>query len=557
MLLDWAMRHNIDALCLQETETMLFIPEALARTGYTLFHHEKTAILLRTHTAGNLFLPSKAAVWRHSTPEGCYSIAVTLLCPDHDQSTICVASTYIPSNTDHATASKRRAITDHHLRLYAHANSHTYAVLSMDANETNHARGRHLGQTPDLTGRIRYTGNTQPPTHACYKEELADAHLSHNPDLYNHQAGPHLSALTNFGGNQAGYHGSKIDYVFISVNLLARLESCTIDTIPDVVPTTGSYHKPLITTLKWPSLFSTPPPPDHDPLAGLTGRALPTKPNIHALTPALRCTIAEEIDTALSLQLPALRKVLASTKTSPIAKAENLINCLQKTVMRIATNHLGSTTPAATHPFRPTPTPTLLLTWDAAHTAVGAWLENTQVENYPTEPQTVNCILNLAEAGIYIPHNRDNLSKWWHARKHHRDAVLLTPDEIALTDAATERDRKRLYQQMNKHFSSPVATALRRTDGSLASQPLPLKSKPNLRNTLKHLPNHHPPTSNTHMMQTLQIPHKILVSNSFLPWLTRRKSCATSETPRATRHPPRFTPLSSVLPQYNPGTLIP
>jgi hypothetical protein len=45
-LLDWAVRQNRDVV--QETETMLLIPQALARTGYTIFHHEKTAILLRT-----------------------------------------------------------------------------------------------------------------------------------------------------------------------------------------------------------------------------------------------------------------------------------------------------------------------------------------------------------------------------------------------------------------------------------------------------------------------------------------------------------------------------
>ena len=46
-----------------------------------------------------------------------------------------------------------------------------------------------------------------------------------------------------------------------------------------------------------------------------------------------------------------------------------------------------------------------------------------------------------------------------------------TPSDIALTDAATARDRKRLFQQMSKPFSSPVATALRHTDGSLATTP--------------------------------------------------------------------------------------
>ena len=209
--------------------------------------------------------------------------------------------------------------------------------------------------------------------------------------------------------------------------------------------------------------------------------------------------------------------------------------------MSIATNHLGSTTPSTTYPFLPTPTPTLLLTWDAADTVVGTWFENTQVENYPTESQTVNCILNLEEVGIYIPHNRDNLTKCWHARKHHRDAVLLTPDEIGLTDTTTERDRKRLYQQMNKHFSSPVVTVLRLTDGSL---------KPNLRTTL-----------NTYRTTTPHFQHAHDADFTDTPQDPRLEHLLVladeEEVLRNIRDSPLFTPLSSVLSQYNPGTLIP
>jgi hypothetical protein len=74
---------------------------------------------------------------------------------------------------------------------------------------------------------------------------------------------------------------------------------------------------------------------------------------------------------------------------------------------------------------------------------------------------------------FHIPQDRIALTKWWEARHLHHNAVRNT--EIALTDAATSHDRKRLYQQMSKPFSSPVVTALRRTDGSLVTITLGLK----------------------------------------------------------------------------------
>jgi hypothetical protein len=115
---------------------MLLNARALSRTGYTFYQNTKASILLRTHTAGTLLDPSKTAVWRLTSGEACYAIAVSLLCPE--QSTICIASTYIPTDTDGTTKPTRSAITDHHLKVYAHAHSHTFAILSMDANETNH-----------------------------------------------------------------------------------------------------------------------------------------------------------------------------------------------------------------------------------------------------------------------------------------------------------------------------------------------------------------------------------------------------------------------------------
>jgi ribonuclease HI/exonuclease III len=484
-LLDWAARQNIDALCLQETENMLLIEETLARTGYTLFHHEKTAILLRTHTAGTLLLPSKIAVWRQTTalepsnadptPGQAYTIAVTLLCPD--QTTICIASTYIPSCTEDATKENRNRITNHHLKLYAHACSHTNAILSMDANETNHKEGRRSGRTTDLSEQFNFTGSSRDPTYSCYTDELADAHLIHNPDLYAHPAAPHLSALTCRHANGEGYTESKIDFVFMSVNMIARLHTCAVvDIIPDVVPTTKIYHRPLLAEWTWPSLF-TPLPSDHDPLAGLKGQALPTKPNTKKLTPALRSLIASEIDQALQKKLPAIHRNLASAKTTPLTKAENLISCLENTITRIATAHLGSTTQAATRPHSHNPTPTVIQIWDTAHAAIGTWLQNTQGTPYPTDADTRNCILNLAAAGIAIPQNRENLAIWWSARKHHRDAILNTPSEMALTDAATTRDRKRLFKQISTPFSSPVANALRRADGSLATTPIEIEKE--------------------------------------------------------------------------------
>jgi hypothetical protein len=143
-------------------------------------------------------------------------------------------------------------------------------------------------------------GSSQPPTYSCYSNGLMDAHLTHNPGLYSPASAPNLTALTNRNANGQGHQASKIDFVFISGNLIARLSDCAIvPTIPDVVPLGLSYHLSIVTELEWPSLFNS-PPPNHDPLAGLTGSALPTRPNVRALTPALGRLIAEQVESPLS-----------------------------------------------------------------------------------------------------------------------------------------------------------------------------------------------------------------------------------------------------------------
>jgi hypothetical protein len=121
-----------------------------------------------------------------------------------------------------------------------------------------------------------------------------------------------------------------------------------------------------------------------------------------------------EIDEELTLKLPTLKALLSSKKVPPLQKAESLIKCLETTIHRIATSHLGSTAPASTRPYSSTPTDTLLTTWDAAYNAIGTWLQNTTDVDYPTEAATVNCILDLAAKGFHIPQDRAALTKWWH-----------------------------------------------------------------------------------------------------------------------------------------------
>jgi hypothetical protein len=87
----------------------------------------------------------------------------------------------MPSGSDDASALVRRKLEEHHLKVYGHAQSHTYATLSMDANETDRLQGRRTRPAGDLSVNYRYSGSARTPTYTCYIDELTDAHLMHNP----------------------------------------------------------------------------------------------------------------------------------------------------------------------------------------------------------------------------------------------------------------------------------------------------------------------------------------------------------------------------------------
>jgi hypothetical protein len=144
------------------------------------------------------------------------------------------------------------------MKVYAHAQSHTYVTLSMDANETDRLQGRRTGPKADLRVNYRYFGSTLTPTYTCYTDEFTDAHLLHNPEMYSPSASPGTDALNNYNSNGSGCQVSKIGFTFISVNLIARLQECTLlDKIPDIAPEGTTYHRPFLTELSLPSLFTS------------------------------------------------------------------------------------------------------------------------------------------------------------------------------------------------------------------------------------------------------------------------------------------------------------
>lgn len=194
-----------------------------------------------------------------------------------------VASAYCPSAVDLMGEEDRTKVNEQHLELNALATSHNFAVLAMDGNETVSKGGRltfkqrigeggeHIGweELGTASASCKASGAEQ-TTMACYCKNMKDIAGS-----------GHTHEQPGTGGKTKVT--SKIDYKWISKNLLHRVESCELvdDTRLWGKKATLSYHRALLTTIKWPGIWNI--GADREPGTGVQGSPIPLGPDMAKL----------------------------------------------------------------------------------------------------------------------------------------------------------------------------------------------------------------------------------------------------------------------------------
>ena len=479
-ILSYATEVSADAILLQDTRSLPWSSRALLDAGWTLYEHERCAILLNVDTAEHMISTVRTGgkkdpvVWRS---EKYNSMAITL---DTAKGSIVLVCAYLPPGVDtlslDPTAVKTAAILSQHSEIDKLVRAHEYGLVGMDANETTYRRGRAQlrgGTHYAFSGTSRGDGLNKSMMRV-YADHMVDSHEHYTkgslprPTQYPRPEDMSFRAL-NTNANSSVQ--SKIDYILTSKKLVPRIDHCAIDTRTQQWTQKGkprkSYHSALMITLNWEDLWLTSTPKTDRP--EVQGAKLRPTPNYAALTPQRAQAISRRVHMRLQRRWNRLRACWKGNRPKHVIR-DTLLNDFKSEILKAAKSILGVQRPRRdTRSAGPRVEIDELwkllvqLVGKALNATVDSMAEGGRIALDGPEIEAIRSA--LAEKDIMLPLTKPEWTRWWHRRDHHHAEAVINREDLVLTDKLAAEQPRLFYKQVTKPFSAAQIQVLRTKNG--------------------------------------------------------------------------------------------